>query len=129
MSELAVGTKLIRNNKYNKWDIEIDFIKKVNEKSYSLKQGWKIDKVTRKDKWNILYSIPTKEQLDFIEQNNKKHVLTKIAEDFNFELNDTIETLEILEKHSDVLELSSAALENIEYCIANLKEELEEEKK
>jgi len=129
MSELTVGTKLIRNNKYNKWDIEIDFIKKVNEKSYSLKQGWKIDKVTMKDKWNILYSIPTKEQLDFIEQNNKKHVLTKIAEDFNFELNDTIETLEILEKHSDVLELSSAALENIENCIANLKEELEEEKK
>ena len=129
MSELAVGTKLIRNNKYNKWDIEIDFIKKVNEKSYSLKQGWKIDKVTMKDKWNILYSIPTKEQLDFIEQNSKKQALTKIAEDFNFELNDTIETLEILEKHSDVLELSSAALENIENCIANLKEELEEEKK
>ena len=129
MSELTVGTKLIRNNKYNKWDIEIDFIKKVNEKSYSLKQGWKIDKVTMKDKWNILYSIPTKEQLDFIEQNSKKQALTKIAEDFNFELNDTISILEALEKHSDVLELSSDALENIEYCIANLKEELEEEKK
>ena len=129
MSELTVGTKLIRNNKYNKWDIEIDFIKRVNEKSYSLELGWKIDKVTMKDKWNVLYSIPTKEQLDFIEQNSKKQALTKIAEDFNFELNDTIETLEILEKHSDVLELSSAALENIENCIANLKEELEEEKK
>ena len=128
MSELTVGTKLIINSKYNKWDIAVDYIKRVNEKSYSLELGWKIDKVTMKDKWNVLYSIPTKEQLDFIEQNNKKHVLTKIAKEFNIELNNTISILEALEKHSGLIELSSDVLEDIEYCITNLKEELEETK-
>ena len=124
---MKVGTKLVYINKWNKHDMKIDFIKTINEKSYSLEEGWKINKETMMNKWKEVYTIPTQEQLDFIEKNNKKELLTKITRDFNSELNDTISILDTLNKHSDLLELNNNVVENIEYCIEALRESLEEE--
>ena len=123
------GTKLIYVNKWNEYDMKIDFIKTVNEKSYSLEHGSKINKETMMNKWKHIYTIPTQEQLDFIDKNNKKELLTKIALDFNYELKDAISILDTLSKHSDLLELSSDAVEDIECCIELLKVNLEEETK
>ena len=126
--KLLKGTKLVSVSKYNKWDMRIDFIKTVNEKSYSLEQGLKIDKKTMINKWKQGYMIPTQEQLEFIDKNNKKEILTKIVREFNDEMNDTISILETVEKYNNLLELSLDTIKNIEDCISNLKEELEETK-
>ena len=71
---MKVGTKLLQVDKYNKWNLKIDFISRVNDISYSLERGWKINKETMMNKWHNIYRIPTQEELDFIDTNNKKEV-------------------------------------------------------
>ena len=127
--ELKVGTKLVTVYKYNKWEMDITYITKVNEKSYSLDQKPRINKKTMMDKYKRFYTIPTQEQLNFINENNKKRIISKITQEFINNVGESIGLLETLKENNHLIELKNDAIEDIEWSIRELKELLEKGEK
>ena len=127
--ELELGSKVALLDKYYGHIKELYHVIRINKYTYTLNDKSLIDKETLREKTRWLerqYVIPSDKMIKtFIEVETKRIKRQSLLE-FNKEALTSKEVLEFYLQHKDVLELSGDVIDNINYIIEVLVEELKD---
>jgi len=125
--ELKLGSKVALLDKYYGHIKELYHVIRINKYTYTLNDKSLIDKETLREKTRWLerqYVIPSDKMIKTFIEVEAKRIKRQSLLEFNKEALTSKEVLEFYLQHKDALELSGDVIDNINYIIEVLVEEL-----
>ena len=125
--ELELGSKVALLDKYYGHIKELYHVIRINKYTYTLNNKSLIDKETLREKTRWLerqYVIPSDKMIKTFIEVEAKRIKRQSLLEFNKEALTSKEVLEFYLQHKDALELSGDVIDNINYIIEVLVEEL-----
>ena len=127
MKELKLGSKVALLDKYYGYIKELYHVIRINKYTYTLNDKSLIDKETLREKTRWIerqYVIPNEEMIKMFIEVEAKRIKRQSLLEFNKEALASKEVLEFYLQHKDELELNDDVIDNINYIIEVLAEEL-----
>ena len=127
MKELKLGSKVALLDKYNGHIKELYHVIRINKYTYTLNNSSLIDKETLREKTSWLerqYVMPSDEMIETFIEVEAKRIKRQSLLEFNKEALASKEVLEFYLQHKDDLELNDDVIDNINYIIEVLAEDL-----
>lgn len=127
MKELKLGSKVALLDKYNGHIKGLYHVIRINKYTYTLNDRSLIDKETLRKKTSWLerqYVMPSDEMIETFIEVEAKRIKRQSLLEFNKEALASKEVLEFYLQHKDDLELNDDVIDNINYIIEVLAEDL-----